>query len=193
MKHWILSREGSLSIILVIWLFNSCVLKLKYASLVDIFKNYFSCFKDKEGHLLIAPLLNYMILTILLAGIIARENPISETIQNILTVLISILTSMLFALLTTIIQMKAKIKEDLDYYSIEANTSKQALIETYYIVMFEIAMCVSVLILCLVNLFTGQLSWVFSFLIYACSFLVIFNLLVVVKRIFRVIDTDMNK
>ena len=87
MKHWILSREGSLSIILVIWLFNSCVLKLKYASLVDIFKNYFSCFKDKEGHLLIAPLLNYMILPILLAGIIARENPISETIQNILTVL----------------------------------------------------------------------------------------------------------
>jgi len=142
---------------------------------------------------LIAPLLNYMILPILLAGIIARENPISETIQNILTVLISILTSMLFALLTTIIQMKAKIKEDLDYYSIEANTSKQALIETYYIVMFEITMCVSVLILCLVNLFTGQLSWVFSFLIYACSFLVIFNLLVVVKRIFRVIDTDMNK
>lgn len=38
MKHWILSREGSLSIILVIWLFNSCVLKLKYASLVDILK-----------------------------------------------------------------------------------------------------------------------------------------------------------
>ena len=142
---------------------------------------------------MIAPLLNYMILPIILAGIIARENPISETIQNILTVLISILTSMLFALLTTIIQMKAKIKEALDYYSIEANTSKQALIETYYIVMFEITMCVSVLILCLVNLFTGQLSWVFSFLIYACSFLVIFNLLVVVKRIFRVIDTDMNK
>ena len=142
---------------------------------------------------MIAPLLNYMILPILLAGIIARENPISETIQDILTVLISILTSMLFALLTTIIQMKAKIKEDLDYYSIEANTSKQALIETYYIVMFEITMCVSVLILCLVNLFTGQLSWIFSFLIYACSFLVIFNLLVVVKRIFRVIDTDMNK
>ena len=84
---------------------------------------------------MIAPLLNYMILPILLAGIIARENPISETIQNILTVLI----------------------------------------------------------LCLVNLFTGQLIWVFSFLIYACSFLVIFNLLVVVKRIFRVIDTDMNK
>ena len=104
MKHWILSREGSLSIILVIWLFNSCVLKLKYASLVDIFKNYFSCFKDKQGHLLIAPLLNYMILPIILAGIIARENPISETIQNILTVLISILTSMLFALLTTIIR-----------------------------------------------------------------------------------------
>jgi len=74
MKHWILSREGSLSIILVIWLFNSCVLKLKYASLVDIFKNYFSCFKDKQGHLLIAPLLNYMILPIILAGIIAREN-----------------------------------------------------------------------------------------------------------------------
>ena len=61
----------------------------------------------------------------LLAGIIARENPISETIQNILTVLISILTSMLFALLTTIIQMKAKIKEDLDYYSIEANTQNR--------------------------------------------------------------------
>ena len=73
MKHWILSREGSLSIILVIWLFNSCVLKLKYASLVDIFKNYFSCFKDKEGHLLIAPLLNYLILPIILAGIKSNQ------------------------------------------------------------------------------------------------------------------------
>ena len=105
MKHWILSREGSLSIILVIWLFNSCVLKLKYASLVDIFKNYFRCFKDKQGHLLIAPLLNYMILPIILAGIIARENPISKEIQNILTVMHGFLFHHLFLFTNPILQL----------------------------------------------------------------------------------------
>ena len=80
MKEWILSTKGSLCIILLIWLFNSCILKVKYASLHSIFKNYFKCFKSEAGKVLIAPLVNYFVLPVLLAGVVVREKIIDSSI-----------------------------------------------------------------------------------------------------------------
>lgn len=193
MKEWLLSTKGLLCVILLIWLFNSCILKVKYASLYSIFKNYFKCFKSEAGKVLIAPLVNYFMLPVLLAGVVVREKIIDSSIIEILTIIVSILTAMLFTLLTMIIEMKAKVREDPSYYSIEVKASQKALIETYYVVMFEITMCVIVLILCLINAFTCSFDVLQSFLIYACSFIIICNLLVIVKRIFKVIDTNINR
>ena len=193
MKDWLLSTKGLLCIILIVWLFNSCVLKVRYTSLKSVFKNYFECFKDEKGKVLIIPVVNYLVIPVLLAAVVVRERIIDADIIEILTIIISILTAMLFTLLTMIIEMKAKIKEDPSYYSIEAKTSKRALIETYYIIMFEITMSVFVLILCLINAFMNKFNCLQSFLIYACSFIIICNLLVIIKRIFKVIDTGINK
>lgn len=193
MKEWLLSTKGLLCIILFVWFFNNCILRIRYTSLNSIFKNYLSCFKNEKGKILVIPLINYIVLPILGAGVVVREQIINSDIVEILTIIISILTAMLFTLLTMIIEMKAKIKENPDYYSIEARISQKALVETYYVVMFEITMSVFILVMCLVNAFTSNFDSVQSFLIYACSFIVICNLLVIIKRIFRVIDTDMNK
>ncbi|MEQ2595518.1 hypothetical protein AAAU22_07550 [[Clostridium] symbiosum] len=193
MRERLLSTEGLICILAIIWLFNSCILKVKYTSLNSIFKNYLGCFKNEKEKFLIIPIVNYIILPIVLALIVARKRVIDPDIIETLTIIISILTAMLFTLLTMLIEMKAKIKGDPSYYSIEAETSKKALIETYYIVMFEITMSVFVLIMCLINAFTKYFNVLQSFLIYACSFVIICNLLVIIKRIFKVIDTSMNK
>ena len=54
---------------------------------------------------------------------------------------------MLFTMLTMVIDMNGKIKENPDYYSKEAEISKKALSETYYTIMFEILVSI-VLLLC---------------------------------------------
>ena len=193
MVEKILSTKGLVCVIVIIWLFNNCILKVKYTSLNSVFKNYLVCFKDERGKILIIPLINYLILPILLAFIVTREKTIDSNIIEIITIIVSILTSMLFTLLSVIIEMKAKVKENPNYYSIEARTSKRALIETYYIVMFEITISVFVLILCLINTFINSFDHIQSFLIYSCSFILICNLLTIVKRIFKVIDTEICK
>lgn len=193
MVEKILSTKGLVCVIVIIWLFNNCILKVKYTSLNSVFKNYLACFKDERGKILIIPLINYLILPIVLAFIVTREKTIDSNIIEIITIIVSILTSMLFTLLSVIIEMKAKVKENPNYYSIEARTSKRALIETYYIVMFEITISVFVLILCLINTFINSFDHIQSFLIYSCSFILICNLLTIVKRIFKVIDTEICK
>lgn len=100
---------------------------------------------------------------------------------------------MLFVLLEVVIDMKSKINDNPSYYSTEDKISKKALIETYYTVMFEILISVILLVLCFFNIFTGLFNFVQSFVICGLSFLLIINLLMIIKRIFRVIDTDMNK
>ena len=193
MVERILSTKGLVCIIVIVWLFNNCILKVKYTSLNSVFKNYLDCFKDERGKMLIIPLTNYLVLPILLAFVVTREKTINSNIIEIITIIVSILTSMLFTLLSVIIEMKAKVKENPNYYSIEARASKKALIETYYVVMFEITISVFVLILCLVNTFINSFDHIQSFLIYSCSFILICNLLTIVKRIFIVIDTDICK
>ncbi len=193
MVERILSTKGLVCIIVIVWLFNNCILKVKYTSLNSVFKNYLDCFKDERGKMLIIPLTNYLVLPILLAFVVTREKTINSNIIEIITIIVSILTSMLFTLLSVIIEMKAKVKENPNSYSIEARASKKALIETYYVVMFEITISVFVLILCLVNTFINSFDHIQSFLIYSCSFILICNLLTIVKRIFKVIDTEICK
>lgn len=193
MKERLLSTEGLICIIVVIWIFNILVFKIKYASLKGVFSNYFRCFINKNGKLLIGALVNYFILPVALAVVAAREKIVNSDIIEILTIIVSILTSMLFTLLSMIIEMKAKVKNSPNYFSIEAKVSEEALIETYYAIMFEITMSVILLILCLLNAFVGYSDIMQSILIYSMSFIVICNLLIIIKRIFKVIDTDMNK
>ena len=100
---------------------------------------------------------------------------------------------MLFTVLTIIIDMRAKINKNPLYYSMEAQVSKKSLIETYYTVMYEILVSIILLILCFFNCFTHVFGFAQSFLIYSLTYMLIINLFMIVKRIFRVIDTDMNK
>lgn len=124
---------------------------------------------------------------------IAKNKIVTADILNILTIIISILTAMLFTLLTVIIDMKNKIKVDNKYSGVEAQNIIQALKETYYTIMFEIFISILLLILCLINVFTSEYTFLQSILIYYFSLLMIMNLLMILKRISAVLDVEIEK
>lgn len=180
-------------IVIIILLIGKMGFGLNYISVVDILKNHLKCFRNSSGKIMIIPVVNYMVVPFLMGAATAMSKEINSESINIITIIISILTAMLFTVLTIIIDMKAKIKSDPKYYSTEAQVSKQSLVETYYTVMFEILISIILLILCFFNCFTHVFGFGQSFLIYSLTYMLIVNLFMIVKRIFRVIDTDINK
>lgn len=181
-------------LIIIIYAFSKFGFGLGYLSVTDIIRHHVDCFRNTNSKkLMIVPVVDYIIVPFMLGASAAILKIIDSSIVNIITIIVSILTSMLFTLLAMIIDMKSKIKSDPNYYRVEAELSKQSLIETYYTVMFEILVAVILLILCLFNVFTSKFGFMQSLLIYSLTFLLIINLLMIIKRIFRVIDTDMKK
>lgn len=166
---------------------------LDYISVMDIIKNHLNCFRNKKGKILLIPVINYVVLPFFMGAATTSIKEIDDESINIITIIISILTAMLFTLLTMIIDMKAKIKENPNYYSTEANVSHKSLIETYYTVMFEILISIFLLILCFFNCFSKKYGGIQSFLIYSLTYMLVINLLMIIKRIFKVIDKDMKK
>ena len=192
--NWFMEPQGRMWTVIIILLVGSKVgIRLDYISVIDIIKNHLNCFRNKEGKILIIPVLDYIILPFFMGAATVNLKKINDTSINIITVIVSILTAMLFTMLTMIIDMNGKIKENPKYYSKEAEISKKALLETYYTIMFEILISIVLLLLCFFNCFTKKFGNIQSFLIYSLMYLLIINLLMIIKRVFRVIDTDMRK
>lgn len=181
------------AVIFLILIISKFGFGLNYISTTDIIKNHLKCFQSEKKKILLLPIINYVILPFFMGIATVKIKGIDEDTINIITIIVSILTAMLFTLLTMIIDMKGKIKKDPEYYSTEAKISKKALLETYYTVMFEILISVVLLILCFFYCFTKEFGSIQSFLIYSFTYMLIMNLLMIIKRIFRVIDIDMKK
>lgn len=192
--NWFIEPQGIMWTVIIILLVGSKVgIGLDYISVIDIIKNHLNCFRNKKGKILIIPVLDYIILPFFMGAATVNLKKINDASINIITVIVSILTAMLFTMLTMIIDMNGKIKENPKYYSKEAEISKKALLETYYTIMFEILISIVLLLLCFFNCFTKKFGNIQSFLIYSLMYLLIINLLMIIKRVFRVIDTDMRK
>ncbi|MCI9453229.1 MAG: hypothetical protein HFG83_05285 [Dorea sp.] len=180
-------------VIALILIISKFGFKLNYISVVDIIENHLNCFKNSKGKILIVPIVNYMILPFLMGMATTLLEIINNDAINIITVIVSILTAMLFTLLTMVIDMKAKIKQNPEYFSKEAEVSEKALLETYYTIMFEILISIILLLFCFFNCFSKKYGSIQSFLIYSLTYMLVINLMMIIKRMFRVIDTDMKK
>lgn len=180
-------------VIALILIISKFGFKLNYISVVDIIENHLNCFKNSKGKILIVPIVNNMILPFLMGMATTLLEIINNDAINIITVIVSILTAMLFTLLTMVIDMKAKIKQNPEYFSKEAEVSEKALLETYYTIMFEILISIILLLFCFFNCFSKKYGSIQSFLIYSLTYMLVINLMMIIKRMFRVIDTDMKK
>ena len=132
-------------VVVLLLVIGRYVFGMKYTSVKTIFSDYITCFQNKDGKLMMVPVFYYFGIPMMASIFIAYKKEIDGNIVNIVTVIVSILTAMLFNTLTVVIEMKSKIRKDPLYYSMDAYLSKKALIQTYYAVMFAILTSIVIL------------------------------------------------
>lgn len=172
-----------------------CWKEKEFIDITGVIKKYIITIFNQGNKKLMAFLL---MLPLLLAQTVNYSCVINYDILNIITVIISILTSMLFTFLALLNQHK--IKEDVD-------ASKKVLLkeitnETKIIINYEIFLCVFILICCFLAPITFALRpWLYfgkvgcisaktitSNFIYFLLFHMVLNLLIIVKRYFKIFD-----
>lgn len=163
-----------------------------YLNCTQIIKRHLECFKDIEGKYSIISIMLYFMTPFFIAASLVQIRVIDDDVINIVTVIISILTSMLFTMLTLILDMRKRILQDENYDANKAGISVKLLREIYYSIMFEILLSVGILIMCFVEIFSKNYSFISSIIIYYLTFTLLMNLFMVLKRIFNVIDYDIK-
>lgn len=184
------SPYGLLCISIMLLMVGRFVFKRKYLNCLDILKKHLECFRKSNGKYSRVSIVLYYVVPFLLSLSLVQIKVLDDSIVNILTIIISILTSMLFTLLTLILDMRKRIKTDDDYNANEADISAKLLKETYYSMMFEILVCIVILIMCFIELFSEEYTMWASIVIYYLTFVLLMNLFMVLKRVFNVIDND---
>lgn len=192
MIKFVFSPTIVLSITLALLLIGRYVFRLRYINCFDIIKEHVRCFKRSDGKISFIAIILYFGTPLLLAISILRIRVIDDSAINIITIIISVLTSMFFTLLTLILDMREKVKGNSSYNASDAAISSRILKETYYSIMFEILISIIILILCFVELFAQKFTKLESFVIYYLTFVMLINLFMILKRIFKVIDRDLK-
>lgn len=173
---------------------SKVIFKSNYFNITNIIVNHVDAFRNEKDNKFNKPqFVIAFIVPVFFAGAFAKIRIVDEDTINILTLIISVLTSMFFTLLAIVIDIKARWKENKgNKSSSEMSVIGRILQTVYYAVMFEILLSIILLILCFVAVFTAKFSFLQSILIYWFSNMLIMNLSMVLKRIFIVIDRTLK-
>lgn len=174
-------------------LFFKFVRKSNYFNIMQIVRMHGDAFRDDSGKINKVQFSIAFIIPAIASGAIATIKIIDAETINILTVIISILTSMFFTLLAMLIDIKTRLDEKKGKGDASDHAIMIALIRSlYYAIMFEILVSIILLILCFIAVFTAKFSFMQSFFVYWFSIMIIMNLFMVLKRIFLVIERSMK-
>ena len=182
---------GLLLIAILVSVIGRVVFKKKYLDCYEIIKRHLECFKTSDNRYSKVSLFLYFGVPAVVSIALVRIRNIDDDVINIITVIISILTSMLFTMLTLVLDMRKRIISDKDYNANKAAISAKLLKETYYSIMYEILNSIIILIICFEDLFSKKYLWISSLIQYYLVFTLLMNLFMLLKRIFKVIDNDM--
>lgn len=154
--------------------------KTNFYNVKKVFSDYLRIFSRAKSHLLF-----FWGVPALMAFALVQVTPITTAIANNLLVFLSILIAGFFSMLSILVTQQGN------------NTNKPAyktvLIESATIVLLEVILCISALIIILAILtlesyFAFWILFLFSLLEYYLIFVMLFNILVLVKRIKALID-----
>lgn len=187
-----ITPRGLLLFVGMILLIGKFFFHKDYLNCTNIIKMHMNCFKNQEEKLSKVSLFLYFGVPMLIALSLIQIRILDDTVVNLLTVIVSILTSLFFTLLTLILDMGKKVRKDKKYNANDADTSSKLLKETYFTIMFEILVSVMILILCFVELFAKMYSIFSSLIIYYLTFVLLVNLFIILKRVYTVIKVDIE-
>lgn len=178
-------------ILLIILAFSRYIFKIKYIDCFDIIINHINTFRDDNNKFLILPFVIYFIIPFMVALQLASAKLISDNdIQMIIHI-----TSALLIIFFIILPILTNLKSQMLNKKLDATTHiiiKSVIKETYYAIMFEIIISVLILLLCFVHIFSNQLGYLEIMLIYYFIFLLLINLFMVLKRISKLINKNIE-
>ena len=150
----IVTPYGLLTLAAIVLIIGKIVFKKSYLNCFNIIKKHLECFKNGNKKYSIMSMTLYFGVPYLLSLSLVQIRELDEDVVDIVTIIISILTSMLFTMLTFILDMRKNIRKDEKYDANTANVSVKVLEETYYTIMFEVLVCVVILIMCFIIMFS---------------------------------------
>ena len=158
-------------------LFTMLTFSLKLGNFVDIsgiIKKHLSFFKNNKMQFI-----SIYIVPIIISIYIGTIHTINKELVDNLIIILSILISMFFAILSILCSIDSKNKNEI---------YKQLLNETYTSTVFEIIICIFLLLVSLAALFIGKgfnelIDMIASIVIYYLTFVLILNIFVIIKRI----------
>lgn len=179
-------------IAIVIFILGRICFHKDYLNCGEIIKGHLACFEGRNGKKSLVSIFLYFGVPALIALSLVQIRVLDDDVLNLLTIIVSILTSMFFTLLTLILDMRKRVRSDINYKAGDAAISSKLLKETYFSIMFEILVCILILILCFIELFAQEYATFSSFIIYYLTFVLLINLFMILKRVYVVIKTDLN-
>lgn len=190
---FMVSPIGLLVVVVVLALSGRFVMGMKYLDCSAIIKNHYECYKKENGKYKLFPVVLYTIIPVIISFALAQVEGLDGEKINIITIIISILTAMFFTLLALIIDMKEKIRNNKNYLASDANVSIKLLREVYYSLMFEIFLSILTLLMCFLVMFKDSFGKINTVILYYFLFDILINLFIVLKRIFLVIEREIEK
>ena len=171
MNNWLLI------LVIVGIVFMALTFSAKLGNFVDIrniIKSHISFFKENK-----LQIISIYIIPIILSIYIGTIHTINRELLNNLNIILSILISMFFAVLSILCSIDSKNKDE---------NYKELLNETHTSTVFEIIICIFLLLISFAALFMGRgfneiIDTIASDIIYYLTFVLILNILVIIKRI----------
>lgn len=144
-----------------------------------VFENHFSIFRDAKGQFFV-----FYGTPLLLAFGIANYKLMDIKIIDNIVIVLSIIISMLFAVMSVLTSFKGKD----EHYTV-------VLKETFNAVIFEAILCILSLLLSFSVLFVGEIetvwiNYIFSLVIYYLIFTIVLNIFLVIKRIKKLFENQ---
>lgn len=170
-----------LIILIAISILSKCT-KVTYFNFNKIIKEYIKSFNSKSFIVI------KLVLIIIPTRIAATMSLITEKTINIITIIITVVTALFFCLLTFLPDMKSRLVENNQKTNNEAENFEKLINETYHIVMFEIFVCIIILFMCFMLIFSRIGSIYGSYVIYYLVFTMVSDMFVILSRIFNLIE-----
>ncbi|MFR6018398.1 MAG: hypothetical protein ACLUG9_12680 [Paraclostridium sordellii] len=178
--------------ILILFLLITFGLKIDYMNISRIIKNHISNFKDDNNKIPIMVLFLYFVMPLALAWSCVNIKVINDDIVGNITVMLSIITAMLFTLLPMLMELRYKMNDRLKDNPSKLRESKILVRETVDSIMFEVLIAVVLLILSFTLTFPGMNNKVVSCTVYYLLFMFLMNLMIVLKRFYILFKDGIN-
>ena len=172
-------------VICILWL----IAYMSYFNAFVIVRDYINQFKENNGKYNKGLLFGAVVVPALLAIFVLIYGPSEMTSNAIngITLIITVLTALFFTIIGLVAELKVKIQES-ENSAGDKKILNRLCVFIFQADMFEIVVCILLLIACFCYMLGIMETLWLQFVIYYLSFVVIINIFILMKRLYVVLE-----